>query len=149
MNTDAADRDSTLRKALWSIIAALLVTIGILAFMWHRNPLAFNNALAPVRNAAANSVNWTISKVADVSVGTLMEPTTVLFMGTDVVYSGSRRHLVVDKVALNGNSDTMMLVFFNPQRSKISILSIPRDTEAQVGTHGIMKINAANAIGGP
>jgi len=149
MNTDAADRDSTLRKALWSVIAALLLTIGFLALMWHRNPLAFNNALAPVRNAAANSMNWTISKVADVSVGTITEPTTVLFMGTDIVYSGSRRHLVVDKVALNGNSDTMMLVFFNPRHNKISILSIPRDTEAQVGTHGVMKINAANAIGGP
>jgi LCP family protein required for cell wall assembly len=149
MNTDPADRDSTLRKALASVIVALLLIIAILAFMWHRNPLAFNAAFAPVRNAAANSVNWTISKVADVSVGTITEPTTVLFMGTDVVYSGSRRHLVVDKVALNGNSDTMMLVFFNPRYNKISILSIPRDTEAQVGTHGIMKINAANAIGGP
>ncbi|CAN5380153.1 hypothetical protein BH10CYA1_BH10CYA1_20980 [soil metagenome] len=84
-----------------------------------------------------------------VSIATLNQPETVLFMGTDVVYDGSGRKLHADKIALNGRSDTMMLVFLNPPNNKVSVLHIPRDTEAAIGKYGVQKINSANAIGGP
>lgn len=84
-----------------------------------------------------------------VSLATLSQPEAVLFMGTDVVYDGAGKHLKADKIALNGRSDTMMLVFLNPPNNKVSVLHIPRDTEASIGKYGVQKINSANAIGGP
>ncbi len=81
--------------------------------------------------------------------GSLGRPTTILFMGTDVVYSGNQHHCAADRGACTGNSDTMLLVFVNPVRNQVSILHIPRDTEAFVGKWGIQKINSANPFGGP
>ncbi len=51
-----------------------------------------------------------------------------------------------DKVA--GNTDTMMLVNFNPETAKISVLSVPRDTRVKVNGLGYTKINAAYPRGG-
>ena len=82
-------------------------------------------------------------------VPTLSQPTTILFMGTDVVYDGQGRHLKADRTALNGRSDTMMLVFMNPPHNTVSVMHIPRDTEVAIGKYGVQKINSANAIGGP
>ncbi|MBS1991351.1 MAG: LCP family protein [Cyanobacteria bacterium SZAS LIN-2] len=83
--------------------------------------------------------------------GKLSQPMTVLFMGTDVVYEAQRRgeNVKADRVALNGRSDTMMVVFLNPEKMRVSVLNIPRDTEAFIGKYGIQKINSANALGGP
>lgn len=50
---------------------------------------------------------------------------------------------------LQGRSDTMMLVRFDPKASKITLLSIPRDTRVAIPNFGTDKINATNAIGGP
>lgn len=82
-------------------------------------------------------------------IATITQPETVLFMGVDVVYDGSGRRLHADKITLTGRSDTMMLVFLNPANNKVSVLHIPRDTEAVIGKYGVQKINSANAIGGP
>jgi polyisoprenyl-teichoic acid--peptidoglycan teichoic acid transferase len=49
----------------------------------------------------------------------------------------------------NGLSDTMLVLRFDPGDKKLSIMSVPRDTRVEVGGHGMMKINAANDIGGP
>ncbi|MDP4181675.1 MAG: LCP family protein [Bacillota bacterium] len=51
-----------------------------------------------------------------------------------------------DKVA--GNTDTMMLVNFNPGTGKINILSTPRDSRVKVRGLGFTKINAAYPKGG-
>ncbi|AEV68440.1 LCP family protein [Acetivibrio clariflavus] len=50
-----------------------------------------------------------------------------------------------DKVAKN--TDTMMLVNFNPTTAKINILSIPRDTKVRI-KNKTSKINAAYPLGG-
>lgn len=51
--------------------------------------------------------------------------------------------------SFDGLSDVMLLLRFDPQKKKLAILSIPRDTRAEVNGHGIEKINAANVDGGP
>ncbi|MBA3924389.1 MAG: LCP family protein, partial [Nostocaceae cyanobacterium] len=51
--------------------------------------------------------------------------------------------------SFEGLSDVMLLLRFDPQKKKLAILSIPRDTRAEVNGHGIEKINAANVDGGP
>lgn len=81
-------------------------------------------------------------------IGSLHEPTTILFLGTDVVYSDGRIKKA-DPAAFSGRSDTLMVARLDPYRNALAILSIPRDTEALIPDHGIQKINAANAIGGP
>jgi LCP family protein required for cell wall assembly len=43
----------------------------------------------------------------------------------------------------------MLLVRFDPNQKKLSVLSIPRDTRAWVDGLGMTKINAANSRGGP
>jgi len=75
-------------------------------------------------------------------------PETILFMGTDVVYTHRGRRIDVTE-GLNGNSDTMMVAFMNPASNQLSVLHIPRDTEARIAGYGVRKINSANVIGGP
>lgn len=49
-----------------------------------------------------------------------------------------------------GRSDTIILAFMNTKEKKVSLLSIPRDTYADLPTSGKKdKINAAYAFGGP
>jgi LCP family protein required for cell wall assembly len=42
-----------------------------------------------------------------------------------------------------------MLVRLDPTQNKLSVLSIPRDTQAEIRDHGVRKINEANSLGGP
>lgn len=81
--------------------------------------------------------------------GSLVEPVNVLFMGTDVVYSGKGKRKKGDDSLFTGRSDTMMLVRFDPFANTLTCLSIPRDSNVLIPGHGHSKINAANAIGGP
>jgi LCP family protein required for cell wall assembly len=82
-------------------------------------------------------------------VGSLRDPETIMLLGVDVVYTElGRRKKKIDQTAFNGRSDTVMLCRLDPFRNSLSILSIPRDTEAQIPGNGMQKVNAANAIGG-
>ena len=38
---------------------------------------------------------------------------------------------------------------FDPDKKKLVMLSVPRDTRIEVEGHGVKKINAANVDGGP
>jgi LCP family protein required for cell wall assembly len=82
-------------------------------------------------------------------IGGLTSPTTILFLGTDVVYSGTRRNMKADKTAFTGRSDTILLCRLDPVRNSVTMLSIPRDTNVHIPGNGHQKINAANALGGP
>lgn len=48
-----------------------------------------------------------------------------------------------------GRSDTLMLVWLNPQTKRAAIMSLPRDLKVAIPGHGVSKINAAYAYGGP
>lgn len=68
----------------------------------------------------------------------------VLLMGTD---TGA-----LDRTEKRGRTDTIILAIVNPQKKRYSLISIPRDTMAQmIGTSkfDVEKINAAYDIGGP
>jgi LCP family protein required for cell wall assembly len=51
--------------------------------------------------------------------------------------------------SFDGLSDVMLLVKFDPEKKKMVMLSIPRDTRTEVEGYGVKKINAANLEGGP
>ena len=82
-------------------------------------------------------------------LGSLQEPTTVLLLGTDVVYTDlGNRTKKIDQEAFTGRSDTIMVVRLDPVRDSLGLLAIPRDTEVSIPGNGTQKINSANAIGG-
>ncbi|MGB3209021.1 MAG: LCP family protein, partial [Crinalium sp.] len=84
-------------------------------------------------------------------------PVNILVMGIKVITSDLNNppsrtknlgyHALVN--SFDGLADTMLLLRFDPERKKISVLSIPRDTQVTIDGHGVQKINAANDIGGP
>lgn len=47
------------------------------------------------------------------------------------------------------NSDTMMLVHVSADRSRVIVVSLPRDSWVDLPGHGMNKINAAFGLGGP
>lgn len=67
----------------------------------------------------------------------------VLVIGVDLTLDNRRQVVNVAR------SDTLMLLSFDPQRNRMSGLSIPRDTRATIPGVGEMKINASYAFGGP
>ncbi len=82
-------------------------------------------------------------------LGGIRAPETILFLGTDVVYTDLGRSKLANKDAFSGRSDTIMVSRLDPYRNSLDVLSIPRDTLANIPGYGLQKINAANAYGGP
>lgn len=136
-----------MRRLLWSVIIGLIVTIAWLSVSFHKHSQFAN--YGPSLQTPIGDISLGMPQFPNMGLGALTQPITVLFMGVDVSYSGQGRSLIADKTALNGRSDTMMLVFLNPPQNKVSVLHIPRDTEANIGKYGVQKINSANALGGP
>lgn len=56
----------------------------------------------------------------------------------------AREHLNNDP----GHSDTMMIALVDPQKEKVSLISIPRDSYVNIPGRGMDKINVAYPIGG-
>jgi len=73
----------------------------------------------------------------------LSQRVNVLVIGVDVTLDNRRQVVNVAR------SDTLMLLSFDPQRNRLSGLSIPRDTRATIPGVGETKINASFAFGGP
>ncbi|MFM7441091.1 MAG: LCP family protein, partial [Snowella sp.] len=123
--------------------------------------LAFSLASVPLRQAKLTPAQASVfSKEETISyknlnIPQLSRPVNILVLGTKVLTSdvqskpkeNERYFSLVNSVS--GLSDTMMLVRLDPIQNKLSVLSIPRDTQAEIRDHGLRKINEANALGGP
>ncbi|HHY97261.1 MAG TPA: LCP family protein [Firmicutes bacterium] len=70
-------------------------------------------------------------------------PITILLLGVDRTYD-------VDGHSMNGGqrADTLILLSVNPMSKKAYLISIPRDTKAEIPGYGTGKINSAHARGG-
>jgi len=87
----------------------------------------------------------------------LTRPVNILVLGTSVLSSDLEQEAETDRQlgyhaqvnSLEGLSDVMLLVRFNPETNKLAILSIPRDTRTTIEGYGVRKINDANRYGGP
>ena len=85
----------------------------------------------------------------------LSRPVNILVLGIKVLTSDLDEkpeedlgyHALVN--SFDGLSDTMLLLRFNPDAEKLTILSIPRDTRVRLDEYGVQKINIANEYGGP
>ncbi len=85
----------------------------------------------------------------------LTRPVNILVLGLKVLSSDidgdpdREQGYDVWQNSFKGLTDTMLLVRFDPQNKKLSVLSIPRDTRTYVEGRGEVKINEANYYGGP
>ena len=89
----------------------------------------------------------------------LKRPVNILFLGIKVISSDlDKKGIEYEKQDLgyhhlvnsfDGLSDSMLLLRFDPEQEKVSVLSIPRDTRVYIEGYGVKKINHANEYGGP
>ncbi|NDJ17696.1 LytR family transcriptional regulator [Myxacorys almedinensis A] len=87
----------------------------------------------------------------------LTRPVNILVMGVKVLTSdlanppeeakNQSYHALVN--SFEGLTDTLLLLRFDPEKRKLSVMSIPRDTRTYIANHGMTKINEANYYGGP
>ena len=85
----------------------------------------------------------------------LSRPVNILLLGTKVLTSeiddppetDLGYHALVN--SFDGLADSMLLLRFDPNGGKFTVLSIPRDTQTYIEGHGLKKINEANYYGGP
>jgi polyisoprenyl-teichoic acid--peptidoglycan teichoic acid transferase len=69
-------------------------------------------------------------------------PQTILILGSD-------RRFADIKAKIPARSDTMILLRLDPSKGATAVMSLPRDLKVRIPGHGLDKINAAYAIGGP
>lgn len=74
----------------------------------------------------------------------LTRPVNILVMGIDHLSSYDQNLTDI----FSGNSDTILLLRFDPTTNSLNMLSIPRDTQVNIPGIGIDKINDANVRGG-
>jgi LCP family protein required for cell wall assembly len=71
------------------------------------------------------------------------EPVTFLLVGSDT------RATTEGGIAAGGRSDAIMIARFSADREHAQLISIPRDSWVDIPGHGMAKVNAAYAYGGP
>jgi LCP family protein required for cell wall assembly len=143
-----------LLKALGFMGCALLsATAGaMLAVSLSSTPLR-QTALSPEEAAVFN--NQQAISYENLQLPALNRPVNILVVGTKVLTSDVKDaqssdlsyHALVN--SFDGLTDTMLLLRFDPQGRKLTMLSIPRDTRADIEGYGEKKINEANSLGGP
>src|ERR1700722_2845021 len=94
--------------------------------------------------------------VARVNAGTTAAapgaPLNILVAGVDRrngLTSHQEAALHVGRVEGTANSDTLMLVHISPAHSRVTVISLPRDSWVNIPGFGMNKINAAYGLGGP
>ncbi len=72
-------------------------------------------------------------------------PINILVMGIDRVPEAQPG----SDAMFSGNSDSLLLLHLDPNQRSLNVLSVPRDTQVEIPTLGLTKINQANPSGGP
>jgi polyisoprenyl-teichoic acid--peptidoglycan teichoic acid transferase len=98
-----------------------------------------------------------VSSGKNLQFPTLTRPVNIMVLGIKVLTTdmenppANSENLSYEALvnSLDGLSDTMLMVRFDPQQRKLVVLSIPRDTRTWVQGVGLTKLNEANSDGGP
>jgi LCP family protein required for cell wall assembly len=123
-----------------------------------RFALATSAALSALVLVAAGCA-WGLSSYVNAAVGRVdagvsgatTGPLNLLVAGVDErsgLTARQQAELHVGHVA-SSNSDTMMLVHVSADRTRVTVVSLPRDSWVDLPGHGMNKINAAFGLGGP
>jgi len=95
--------------------------------------------------------NGAVARIFAGTAGGTAGPLNVLVAGVDLrtgLTPAQQRALHVGRVA-SFNSDTLMLIHIAADRSRVTVVSLPRDSWVFIPGHGMDKINAAFGLGGP
>ncbi|EPC61115.1 Transcriptional regulator lytR [Lacticaseibacillus paracasei subsp. paracasei Lpp14] len=122
------------RRFRWGKLIGLIVVVGLFTTgayalrLYSQAKYAINNTYHATKHVSTDIAN--------------KKPFAVLLLGVDTGADGR-----IEK----GNSDTMIVAVVNPKTKKTTMVSIPRDTAAElIGTKefNMQKINAAYNVGG-
>jgi len=144
----------------WTLFVVLIVALlsgGLgagLAFVLSSRP--FQQRQLSVDEAALFNRNSDSITSAIAGVPTLSRPVNILVLGTIILTSDlpdaqskpKGKYLAEIDDNLNGMSDAMLLIRFDPATKKVAVLSIPRDSRVNIQGVGKTKINFANYAGG-
>ena len=126
------------RRRRWLRIGLVVLLVAVLAVaVWSLlGYLAFRSGVKEA-NERLDSRAYAVLAPQDGLV--LSNPATTLVLGTDEApgREGPFR------------SDAMMIVRTDPDEHRIAFLAIPRDLRVEIPGHGLDKVNAAYAFGGP
>lgn len=111
-----------------AVIVVLCVAVGAAAALY-MNSISDSMKIDSEQQSELDTV---------LSESTVQEPYYVLLLGSDARANDTA-----------SRSDTMILVRVDANVGKATLVSIPRDTKAEIEGHGTQKINAAYAFGGP
>lgn len=116
-------------------LTALFFVVGAYGFrMYADTKSTFNKSFIQLRGRTEQTQDKKIKAT---------EPLSFLLLGTDTGALGRKETMA--------NSDTIMVVTINPKKNRTTMVSIPRDTMAQIqdgDKNDIQKINAAFMVGG-
>lgn len=138
------------------LAAIALISCGLgasLALVMTSKPLQ-QKALTPEEASVFGQENGLTAATA--GLPSLTRPVNVLVLGTIVLSSDlpgaadkpKDKYLAQVDSTLNGQSDAILLVRFDPSIKKIAALSVPRDSRVDIPGIGMGKINSANYVGG-
>ena len=143
-------------RLLWGItlagISLLSASAGVL--------LARSLSTTPLKQGSMTlQESLVFNKESDISYKNFQfpefnRPVNILVLGAKVLASEANKPELIKNGyeptvnSLSGLTDSMLLVRFDPQTRKMTILSIPRDTKVTLPGHGTVKINEANQDGG-
>ena len=99
----------------------------------------------------ANYANDAVGRIFAGTAGGLDGPLNVLLAGVDLRSGLTRAQQLELHVGrdVSFNSDTLMLIHISADRSRVTVVSLPRDSWVNIPGHGMNKINAAFGLGGP
>jgi LCP family protein required for cell wall assembly len=125
------------RWGRWAALAVgglllLFVVWGILGY------LSFSSGVGEANDRLQRRA---YAQLADGDASILSGPSTILVIGTDGGKAPGRGDA--------NRSDSLLLLRTEPDKHRLSYLSIPRDLRVDIPGYGSAKINAANQAGGP
>jgi LCP family protein required for cell wall assembly len=135
-----AKRPGPPRRRRWGLWATLaIVGLLLLTLVWGLlGYLSFSSGVGDANDRLPRRAH---NRLAEDDGSIFSTPTTILVIGTD----GGRARGRQDA----RRSDSLLLLRTDPDRHRLSYLSIPRDLRVDIPGYGSAKINSANQIGGP
>jgi LCP family protein required for cell wall assembly len=135
------------RAVLWTalaVIVVILVTAGG-SYLWLGSQVWKANKRVDPEVASALSLQPPTTLAASAAGGTpVTAPESPRAMNILVLGSDHRPN-----EEDQGRSDTIIMVHVDPDQKYLSLLSLPRDLRVEIPGHGLDKLNAAYAFGGP
>jgi LCP family protein required for cell wall assembly len=136
--------------AIVSASAGALLAVGVSSTPLMQRKLSWEEAKVFNHDKA-------VAAGKNLSLPTLTRPVNIMVLGIKVLNTdldnppAELNNLGYEALvnSLDGLSDTMLMVRFDPAQHKLVVLSVPRDTRTWVEGHGLTKLNEANYEGGP